>query len=324
MRRAAISLLLSAGCAHPAIRDLSVAPPVSPAPLRPCRIRVEPLVDARPEAERQGGTQTSLTLLVPLVGWAWFQSSAGFRQQTPETIGAPHAVEDLTRALESTVETSGLCSLATREETPTHVLEGRVLHLYGVGYFRRAFKQLLLAYVTNDVQAFLPAGQATLELSLHHAQEVQRFRLEAQSICDPSQDGSPAYADTEDQSSAVVARAALEALSALPAELARALSELGAPGPGPSPEQFRIQRLSADRAFLELATLNAQTGAVLDEVVIERHGPVYAEPGEWVVALEQPSRLSRAQYLALIEALGKRFDVRFEGNLTAARFFGLR
>jgi hypothetical protein len=310
------------GCAHPAIRDLSLVPPVTPHAARACTIQVAPLIDARPEMERMGGKQTSLTLLVPYP-MLWLQSSAGFRLHNPETIGGPRLLEDLRAGLEATIRDSGLCRIAAPGETPTHVLEGRLVHLYGVGYTRSAFKDILFFYVTNDIQAFLPAGQVSLELVLRSGSGARTIDLDAQAISDPSVDGTPMYADTEDQSSAVVMRATLEAYAALPAELAQALSRVD-DGATADPGRFRILRLSADRSFVEIATIDRSTHTVLEDVVAQRLGPIYSEPGEWVLAREQPERLSRRAYLELVQTLSREWDLRIEGNLSAARFLGLK
>ena len=46
---------LSAACAHPAIRDLSVPPPQAPRPSRGCVLSVGSVTDERPTIEREGG-----------------------------------------------------------------------------------------------------------------------------------------------------------------------------------------------------------------------------------------------------------------------------
>ena len=320
------ALLLSAmagACAHPAIRDLSVSPPQAPRPSRGCVLSVSAVADERPSIEREGGKQTSLTFLFPLP-WVWIQRSAGFRLHSVDTIGGERLLSDLRAGIIASVEASGLCRIAEPGASATHELEVRLQHLYGVGYTRSAFKEILFVYVTNDIQAFLPAGQLSLQLVLKKGAAQRTIKLSAQAISDPSLDGSPQYADTEDQSSAVVARAVAEGYAALPTELERALAELDGPRGAPSPKRFRIARLSDDYGFVELADIDAETGVVIEDRVVERRGATYAEPGEWVLALEQPEVLARPDYLALVSALSARWDVRFEGNLTAARFFGPR
>ena len=215
---------LSAACAHPAIRDLSVPPPQAPRPSRGCVLSVGSVTDERPTIEREGGKQTSLTFLFPLP-WIWIQRSAGFRLHSVDTIGGERLLSDLRAGIVASVEASGLCRIAGPGESATHSLEVRLQHLYGVGYTRSAFKEILFVYVTNDIQAFLPAGQLSMELVLKKGPAARPIHLDAQAICDPSLDGSPQYADTEDQSSAVVARAVAEAYAALPTELERALAE---------------------------------------------------------------------------------------------------
>lgn len=175
---------LSAACAHPAIRDLSVPPPQAPRPSRGCVLSVGSVTDERPTIEREGGKQTSLTFLFPLP-WIWIQRSAGFRLHSVDTIGGERLLSDLRAGIVASVEASGLCRIAGPGESATHRRGPSATPLWG-GVHALGLQGDPVR-LCNQRHPGLPAGGATIHGARAQKGPAARpIHLDAQAICDPS------------------------------------------------------------------------------------------------------------------------------------------
>lgn len=88
---------------------------------------------------------------------------------------------------------------------------------------------------------------------------------------------------------------------------------------------FFITRHTIDGLFTELASIEISSGTILSSVIQPRRRPMIAQPGVWVIPpYFGDVLLSPTQYEALISRLQRRYDVRYDGAIDIARFFGAR
>ncbi|MCK6547486.1 hypothetical protein L6R52_16680 [Myxococcota bacterium] len=328
----------SAACiSTPIVRRLDSAP-IDPSPnmypSRECTLFVERPTDGRPEHERLGGAQTRVLVLVPLIPLMWFQQTEAQTYHVPQNIGGAEWLAGLERGLATTLSSSGICRITATVEEAELVLKTEVEHLFAVAYEQSGWHVSLGGFGLNDLM-FYPSGQATMRFSLvrRTGQEVTSWRLAERTLFDPSSSGGSLgqvgsfitpNGDLNRASQIVETMRAL--YRRLPPTVDRAVA-LAHAAPRISdelPKQLFIVRQLEDYDFVEQALIDTATGRVEASAIVPRREPVVSRPGEWVVSPYQPSYLVPAEYRRLVARLGERFDVRFEDNVTAARFFGLR
>ncbi|MEQ8280357.1 MAG: hypothetical protein RMA76_13575 [Deltaproteobacteria bacterium] len=303
-------------------------------PKRACSVLVERPVDLRPEHERRGGENKHLRLLLPLIPVMWIQSTEFITYQASQSIRGERFVDDLRVGIKATLEAAAFCEVTDEREAAEFVLGTEVHHFYGVSY-EEHWIQLSAGGGTLDRASVFPAGQVAVRVVIQDAKTgalVARRWINQSAIFDPRLDGGSTgsvesfKAPNHESNRGVVAVSALRRFyRRLPAVVDREIAAARPPVAEPGlPRTFVITRALATYARVERAIVETATGRVLAAEVVLRRTPVMGRPGRWVLSPHQPGYLPPATYRRLVAQLQRRYDLRFEENLTAARFYGLR
>lgn len=328
----------SAACVSttPIARSLDSSP-IDPEPItypsRECSLFVERPTDTRPAHERRGGARTQVLLLIPLIPLMWSQKTEAQTYHVPENLGGTEWLAGLERGLARTLSSSGICRITSTADEAELVLKTQVEHLFAVAYEQSGWHMSIGGFGLDDLM-FYPSGQVTMRFSLvrRNGEEVTSWRLAERTLFDPSSSGGSVGqvgSFTIPNGDLNRANQIVETMRALyrrlPPTVDRAVAlERTALATDELPKQLFIVRQLEDYGFVEQALIDTATGRVEASAIVPRREPVVSRPGEWVVSPYQPGYLVPDAYRRLVARLAERFDVRFEDNVTAARFLGLR
>ncbi|MBK8010423.1 MAG: hypothetical protein IPK13_03685 [Deltaproteobacteria bacterium] len=332
---AALTLAFGVGC-----QTLPVPIKIEPArsalslPSRQCKLLVEDPVDARPTLEKEGNPSEHVIFLLPLVPIWWQQDVEAIRYQLPATAPSQSVTRGIKDAIRRIIEESGTCTLTEDPSVADLVLSTQIEHLFAANYERRAILYSILAVISGAVTAF-PTAQVAVTCALRRGttqETISTWSLDEKVIFDPALQGSQIgdvaafRGPGRETNRARVIEEALRRLfgtfgPVLDREIVSAgFNEVfGAPS-----DTFIILRQLEDYHLAEHAIVDATTGRVELSAITPRLFPVVGRPNEWVVSPYQPHYMDVVAYRDLVQKLSDRFDVRFDGNVTAARFYGLR
>jgi hypothetical protein len=333
MRALTLCMVLLAACIKPVPADLLDAQPAlgSFKTPRACTITVGAVQDARPDVERvEGaeGTTPSMRYFLPLL--LWFQWETSGPRYTRPDLYAGNLLQDLQTVIGRTIDESALCAGGG----PNFELTPTLHHYSGLSYEKS------MAFVSYGGGAFIqyahfPVGQVELEMVLsREGQRVGALRLGERYLFNPGDRGNSTShaavggaAPAIDQGRKIAPRIALERLlMQVPDGLDRVLAEQPGAVVREATGSFLVVRLTREYDFQEEMLIETATGRIITDQVVRRRLPVLGSPGEWVVApLDAAGRwMSAAEYRAFVAQLARRYRLVFEGNLTAARFEGMK
>lgn len=319
-------------CQTPLVRNLvAESAPTSPMVIdgRTCTIALGGVRDVRPIEEVEGDDQVHYRYFV-LVGPMGWVASDELDFHDPENLGDVQVEDAVAEGVKQAL-VGGPCRWA-KSESAEFVLNVDIRHLYGLS---ATYDRRMLGLLAGDVllNRFYPAGQATLAFELvdRRGTVVDSWEMAEGSLFDF--DGSQEVRDrqrtgrsqplVEDARTGQLINALKHVYERLPARVDQALAQASPASPSLT-GRFFIVRLLEDYERMEIATIDMRTGVVLDAEIVRRPYPIFSAPNRWVVSPYQPAHLSHAQYDRLIKSLGARFDVRFDRNLSAASFYGLK
>lgn len=326
MRPVAICLLIlglggcagTAGVAGSIERD--AAPAVRESLWQPhgCQVSVR-VIDRRAETDKGEDARPHTRLFLPLI-FAWYSSKGGPELLSSEQLD-PDPPTSLSRLVKRIISESGLVSL----EGPAYQLEVELLRYQSLSYREGSFFLFVApgaAIITDVSKSSWPVGSALLRLTLRDqdgAEVAQRTLNSGHLASFEKSDEEPA----PPLLSELAADALRESLSQLPQTLDEMLTAALDEGLEETPTRFVVARLSRDRRFVQEIEAEVLSGRILSNDWRARRGPVFARPGDWVVApyTADGAWLSAPGYRALLDALAKAGHVAaFEENLSAARY----
>lgn len=325
MNRFLFLLAVSSGCVKPIPVDILSERPVSgPAFQTPraCSIEVAPVVDRRPAHEVVGNGQTRLKYLVPLL--IWFQwENAGPHYGNPE-LYAMDLLPDVGTLLRRTVESSGLCTGGG----PTLTLRPTLDHYYGVSY-QKSFSLATIGGAAVSAYDFHPAAEVTLTLQVFEGDRlVGETSLTERYLYNPADGlntvgGNVGVSQARHRSPSFALHRVLDRVPNALDQLIARLDNAATPS---SNATFLVVRVLREYDYVEELRIETATGRVISDRVVRNTLPPLGAVDEWVVApVDSAGRwMSPQGYRAFITTLSRTYDVRFEGNLSAATFYGSR
>lgn len=332
-------LLTLSGCAASILPRSMGTEPLEKKPFayraRPCALYVEQAIDARTDIEKLGVSQSRYLLLVPLVPLMWLQETEEQIYQDPKSTRGADFAGQVTLGLKKTIEASRVCTVVEDRNIATFVLQPTIERAYAVSYERSSWG-VSWGALSADTQSLYPAGQVAISFqlsSMHGSVAAQSWRLTEAALFDPTVEGADvgdvnAYRlpDRERNRGLQIVEAMRALYARLPSMLDHSVALMTAATPAKKamPDQFVIVRHLEDYDFVEKAIVDVKTGLVRAAGIVPRREPIVGRPGEWVLSPYQPSYLPPAVYRELVALLATKFEVRFEDNLTAARFRGIK
>jgi len=334
-------IVMFAGCGPTFVRDIGreAMPrniPVSKA--HDCRVFVAPVADERPEYERVGENKMGTNMALPLLVY-WYFSYDGPIYQDATNLGGEAVPESIRTGLKTALNTSGVCAVVQSQGDADFVITPILKHAYGADYKKSNFWVLALSggavAVTNDYH-FYPLGSVVMDFKVTQAKTgspVTEFGISEGTIFDKNQPGSSIMFSARGHSrfqmdfnrANELVMSFHKVFTKFPRQVELALMATGKIRSGAiDDKKFAIAKMDRGYEFMEWALVDAATGRVDSATQVRRYLPVFAPPGKWVVLPWQDGLLNHEEYMNLLTRLSSRFDIKWEDNLTAATFGGLK
>jgi len=312
-------MMVMAACAkpqtiriHPTIARIYHTPP-------PLTLQVAQFTDGRPEWQKTGHPPKygeGFKSFLPLVLVFTWSRAGSICTDSACFVEQDNLAPAVTESVKEAVESSRICKLASGSNADL-LLEGEIVHMYAAMFKKSSgmFSPFGAAMTTD--YAFLPYGLAEIHLRLYDVRGGNKILVwdeYVRGFYNP--DAADKFLSTGKTPPVTVAVAAFtDFCQKLPYELQPVLARIenAQPEPDePSARIFYIAKLSKYGDYLEMASIERDSGKIASDKVITRVVPAFSKPGEWVLDPYQntAARLSPSKYEALAEDLKQSYDLR--------------